>query len=453
MNITIKYNTLGADSGPYILTVSSGIIIPNTATRSELLAGKIFTLSGYTGSTIYVTITSTGVCPNSDIINVISDVPNLTSECVNIGSLYNYYAVSDSRKITSSDDWVIPTIFDFNSLTEYLGSWINAPYITKREVAVGILSWISFGFFGNPGYTEQVDYGSAYANTGGRLKGSAHWSSPNEGAYNTIYFNGLGSGYRDNVSGNFYELNQTLSMWTSTPYNTNPDNVMFGKSISYLSSNFYSGNLPKKSGNSVRLLRTTFTTDPITTTTGKMTFGTYVGNDNKVYPTVKIGPMLVGSYDPGVRVYQEWITSNLNETKYRDKSIIPEVTDNNSWINLTTGARCVYNNNNLNLDCTYSVPQTIKIPEGFSLNYDGVNDYFEVKGLEFYPFNAMYIFTRSGQLVYEAGNYGYNFWNGYLYGDKVRGKVPTGAYYYVLIIKDQSDNVLRTLTGFVYAGY
>jgi hypothetical protein len=32
------------------------------------------------------------------------------------------------------------------------------------------------------------------------------------------------------------------------------------------------------------------------------------------------------------------------ETKYRDGSLIPEVTDNATWYGLTTGARCSYNN-------------------------------------------------------------------------------------------------------------
>ena len=41
---------------------------------------------------------------------------------------------------------------------------------------------------------------------------------------------------------------------------------------------------------------------------------------------------------------QEWTTSNLNVSKYRNGDIIPEVKDPNKWAKLTTGAWCYYNN-------------------------------------------------------------------------------------------------------------
>ena len=59
--------------------------------------------------------------------------------------------------------------------------------------------------------------------------------------------------------------------------------------------------------------------------------GTYTGNDGKVYRTICIGA-------------QEWLADNLLETLYRDLSAIPEVTSDATWIGLTTGARCSYNN-------------------------------------------------------------------------------------------------------------
>jgi uncharacterized protein (TIGR02145 family) len=41
---------------------------------------------------------------------------------------------------------------------------------------------------------------------------------------------------------------------------------------------------------------------------------------------------------------QTWTKSNLNVSKYTDGTTIPQVTDQNQWINLTTGAWCYYNN-------------------------------------------------------------------------------------------------------------
>ena len=42
---------------------------------------------------------------------------------------------------------------------------------------------------------------------------------------------------------------------------------------------------------------------------------------------------------------QVWMTHNLNVSKYRNGDIIPQITDNQQWINATTGAWCYYQNN------------------------------------------------------------------------------------------------------------
>ena len=53
--------------------------------------------------------------------------------------------------------------------------------------------------------------------------------------------------------------------------------------------------------------------------------------DGNVYHTVTIGT-------------QTWMVENLKVTHYRNGNLIPIVTDNTSWSNLTTGAYCNYNN-------------------------------------------------------------------------------------------------------------
>jgi len=53
--------------------------------------------------------------------------------------------------------------------------------------------------------------------------------------------------------------------------------------------------------------------------------------DNNHYPVVNIGT-------------QTWMAANLKTTKYADGTPIPEVTDANSWSNVTTPAYCWYNN-------------------------------------------------------------------------------------------------------------
>lgn len=54
--------------------------------------------------------------------------------------------------------------------------------------------------------------------------------------------------------------------------------------------------------------------------------------DGNVYNTVTIGT-------------QTWMAENLKTTKYRNGQSIPNIKDANSWISLTTGAWCDYENN------------------------------------------------------------------------------------------------------------
>ena len=59
-------------------------------------------------------------------------------------------------------------------------------------------------------------------------------------------------------------------------------------------------------------------------------------------PTV---PIINGEVQIGTQV---WMTKNLNVSRYRDGTIIPQVTDPTQWANLTTGAWCYYENNTAN---------------------------------------------------------------------------------------------------------
>ena len=61
--------------------------------------------------------------------------------------------------------------------------------------------------------------------------------------------------------------------------------------------------------------------------------------DGNVYTSVTIGT-------------QEWMTENLRTTKYSDGTVIPNVTSNSDWSNLSTGAWCNYSNSSTN-DATY----------------------------------------------------------------------------------------------------
>jgi uncharacterized protein (TIGR02145 family) len=62
--------------------------------------------------------------------------------------------------------------------------------------------------------------------------------------------------------------------------------------------------------------------------------------DGNVYNTVTIGT-------------QTWMKENLKVTHYRNGNSIPDITNNSTWSNLTTGAKCYYNNDSITNDSIY----------------------------------------------------------------------------------------------------
>jgi len=82
-------------------------------------------------------------------------------------------------------------------------------------------------------------------------------------------------------------------------------------------------------------------------------------------------------------------------------------------------------------DTTIIIIQTeqreLEIYQGFSPNNDGVNDFFMVKNIEFYPNHQIRIFNRWGTLVFKTDNYRNN-WSG-----KYRSAtLPDGTYFYII---------------------
>lgn len=82
---------------------------------------------------------------------------------------------------------------------------------------------------------------------------------------------------------------------------------------------------------------------------------------------------------------------------------------------------------------TVTVLDGIVIPNTFSPNGDGQNDTWYIKGLEAYPDNEIKIFTRWGQVVYQARNFNeLKAWDG-----KIKlGDVTESVFFYVLKLND-----------------
>jgi gliding motility-associated-like protein len=73
----------------------------------------------------------------------------------------------------------------------------------------------------------------------------------------------------------------------------------------------------------------------------------------------------------------------------------------------------------------------VHIPNTFTPNGDGINDTWQITGLEFDPTALVQVFSRYGQQVYESKGYGIA-WNGQNKGKKM----GTGTYYYIITTKN-----------------
>jgi gliding motility-associated-like protein len=95
----------------------------------------------------------------------------------------------------------------------------------------------------------------------------------------------------------------------------------------------------------------------------------------------------------------------------------------------------------------------ISIPEGFSPNGDGVNDFFVIDGMEYYPNSKLVILNRWGNKVYESTNY-QNDWDGKnMFGVSIGGDdLPIGTYFYIFEAErqDEKGNDVEPTKGYVY---
>lgn len=82
-----------------------------------------------------------------------------------------------------------------------------------------------------------------------------------------------------------------------------------------------------------------------------------------------------------------------------------------------------------------------QIPTMFTPNGDGINDTWNIPGLEIYPGSNVVIYDRNGRLVYQAELTSTTIWNGYYMNGQ---KAPTQDYWYVIDLTDG-----RRITGHV----
>lgn len=99
--------------------------------------------------------------------------------------------------------------------------------------------------------------------------------------------------------------------------------------------------------------------------------------------------------------------------------------------------------------CTYTVSVLVQnstvscffVPNGFSPNGDGINDTWEIPGINNYPNAQVTVLNRWGQEMLNTNNYT-TPWDGSFKG----GLLPTSDYYYIINLNDGSKALTGTLT-------
>ncbi len=96
--------------------------------------------------------------------------------------------------------------------------------------------------------------------------------------------------------------------------------------------------------------------------------------------------------------------------------------------------------NGCDYSASFEIEANIRIYNGVSANNDGLNDFFLIDCLDFFPNNNVQIFNRDGVKVYEIDNYD-NLINRFEGVSNVNGarNVPGGTYFYIIDKGDGSE--------------
>ena len=85
------------------------------------------------------------------------------------------------------------------------------------------------------------------------------------------------------------------------------------------------------------------------------------------------------------------------------------------------------------------VHKLLHVPNTFTPNGDGTNDYWIIRGLDLYPKVQVFVFNRWGEQLFYSQGYGHP-WNGFYNGKPL----PMGTYYYLIKLNGQNQ---KPLTG------
>jgi hypothetical protein len=139
--------------------------------------------------------------------------------------------------------------------------------------------------------------------------------------------------------------------------------------------------------------------------------------------------------------YQWSPVVNMDNANFSDPTVNPNVSTDYT-VTITDQYGCTANATvKVSVMC-----DSINAPNGFSPNNDGINDYFNIKGIENFDGNVVFIYNRWGNLVFKQKNYD-NKWDGKcnVSGAFMGQELPDGTYYYLIDLNNED----KPLNGYV----
>ena len=296
------------------------------------------------------------------------------------GKLYNWYAVNDPRGL-APEGWHIPCNEEWNSVND-CRYYINSNDTNRLNLMLSGIRDES-GNFGQIGqfssywssnlygfYTDYYGYFDCFFNpiiscnpygTNGRYYINANSSGPlNNGKSvrcakdnsNTpppppiSTYNILNISSNSAYCGGFISyINGITSRGVCWSTSNNPTIDLTTKTTDGTGIGSFTSSMTGLSPNTTYYVRSYATNGEGTSYGSEMSFTTQSVNNNT---GIGITDIDGNTYDTLRICNQTWTKKNLNVSRYRNGDIIPQVTDQTQWVNLTTGAWCYYNNDSAN---------------------------------------------------------------------------------------------------------
>ena len=176
--------------------------------------------------------------------------------------------------------------------------------------------------------------------------------------------------------------------------------------------------------------------------------GCYTGFDQTSYNLTSILGELSASYDIDTAVFYESLDNLYNNIGAITNPSEYLYSIEDTTIHIQLDAEPCYDIFSLELTSINCEPH---IPQGFSPNGDGYNDWFNIQELyTIYLQHELLIYNRHGTLIFKGNND--IKWDGKANTGPLNGNniLPVGTYFYVLHLNSRD---LKPITGWVYLNY